>query len=231
MKNIRRPYAKVCARHEEEFLFKEARDQNILLYLRSEGHSILLRTYARRTGKSSRFFIDGTKLNTWLNTQEESFVDFDCGNILRIDYDAKHSGYRIHVWWLHGTNCNGGIAGKKQDFFVPDWVLHGFITDEWQKVLCKLNAEYVPPKFIWTESARKNLRAIAAIPSIRKAFLKAWARNTLNWPDTEITMYADSPANIRDFFFRTSDGICGGLIAHAGKTAHNTPKWEYSTHT
>lgn len=205
--------------------------ENILLYLRNEGKYILLRTYSRRAGGHGRFFINNDKLDEWLNNSSETFWDSDCGNILRIDYDACHRGYRIRIWWIH-DKYDGTIDGFQQDFFVGHLAfLNAIDCDEWQKILCKPDGQYAPPKFIWTESARKNLRAIAKIQSLRKAWRKAWGHGVLQWHDTTFTVFADSPFNVRDFYFVTNDGISGGLIAHNTTTAYGTPKWEYGTHT
>ena len=206
-------------------------NNDVLLKVKLDETCVQFKTSSRMAGTRRRFLCDAESLRNWVESYtDRPFYDQDCGNILKIVYNRHSYTFRIEVWWVFG---NDRFTGFHQNMILSgDEFMKAIRSTEWRKFLCKENDGVKPPVYIWTESAQRNLRLIGAMHNhVRRAFLKAWARNMLNWPNTKITLYADSAYNCRDFYFRTDDGICGGLICHKGKTRNGYDKYEYASHT
>lgn len=226
MKNIRHPYAKVCTRHEEEFRFRETRDKDILLTVYRNRNCVVLETYSRKHGKRGRFYVNHDNLYAWIVKVSGDFFDTDCGNILRIRYDAETRELYFDIYWL-SEGLNGGLSGVHQTFTVDgDKFVWGMESTEPVRILCK--ERVAPTTFIWHDSARQNLRWIAQDKLYRRALCKAFGNDVLRWPGETIQMYADGG---RDFYFRASSGIDGGLICSHGTTRNGYQRLKYSTHT
>lgn len=196
--------------------------RNILVKIREEGDNLIsLQTYDRANGKSMRFLICRDKLVKH-DFSEGDFYDSDCGNILRM-YFTPHT-YRLtfEILWISDLG-EGEVHGRKQYFsFDPGLgVLNAMQEGMNRNYLYIRNKGRNNYSVTFAESAMRNVGEIRKNRKDHRAFLKAMAR-CFQWPDTHTTVYADG----HDFYFRTNDGLCGGLIRHehAGKVM-------YSIHT
>jgi len=200
-------------------------ENDVMVALKRDENYVLMKTYSRNAGSRGRFFIDAEKLSQWMDNYDISdFWDKDGGNILRITWNRTKGEFIIQMWWMSSTT-NGKLSGVLQTVEIDAWTFGAvLVRNEWTRVLCKPgnNAQV---KFIWTESANNVLRKIQKDKQMKRALCKAFARGCLAWPNTEITMYDDFSKG--SFFFRTNDGICGGLILHRG--IHDN--MSYSVHT
>ena len=202
---------------------------NILVTMYRDGSCIALKTLAQQIGAQTkaeshgRFLIDADRLDEWLdNNCQGIFWETDCGHILKIArYDTRE--FYVEIVWLQHW-YNGHVEGTCQSFDIPAQEFYTAICAEKPyKYLAYgevAQAMSKSAKFIWHDSANRVIRTICESPANKRAFVKGLMRLAM-WHDTTIEMYADGP---HDFYFRTNDGICGGLIRHeyGGKVTYQT---------
>lgn len=182
-------------------------NDNTMVKISRHGTCIEISTYSRRFGKHGRFMIVADTLLEYFNgRRKRHFFDTDCGNILEMSFrDGKCI---MEFTWLSSWG-NGHVEGVRECVVVPRAEMVDFMrySNHDRKMLSDEQME--DGKVEFTESAMRNIRNLNKRQ--RRAFCKAMARGALCWPDTETRVWADGP---RDFYFRTNDGMCGGLILH-----------------
>ena len=182
-------------------------NDNTMVKISRHGTCIEISTYSRRFGKHGRFMIVADTLLEYFNGgRKRHFFDTDCGNILEMSF---HDGKCIMEFtWLSSWG-NGHVEGVRECVVVPRAEMVDFMcySEHDRKMLS--GAQMEDGKVEFTKSAMRNIRNLNKRQ--RRAFCKAMARGALCWPDTETRVWADGP---RDFYFRTNDGMCGGLILH-----------------
>ena len=196
-------------------------NENTLVKLYNTGSDLVaVSTYGRTAGRHGRFLIDEAKLNRWIiDGHNGRFFDRDCGNYVEITW--RETRVRVNITWISYYG-DGTIRGIDQTFYIDADVFLGAAQCRNTVVLlCKAEDCEVQGKTVWHESAMKNISRMTARQ--RRAFCKALRRGSVQWPNTTTDVYADGT---RSFFFRTNDGLCGGLIYsdYNGKSI-------YSVHT
>lgn len=202
---------------------------NILVTMYEDGSCIALKTMARKIGAQTkaeshgRFLVDAKNLDEWLdNNCIGTFWDTDCGNVLKITrYNQRE--FHLDILWLSEWS-NGHIEGTRQTIDIP--VLEFYTAIHAAKPFKYLaygetaKAMRNTAIFVWHDSAKGVVRSICKSPTDKRAFVKGLMRLSM-WYNTTIDMYRDGPY---DFYFRTNDGISGGLIRHeyGGKVTYQT---------
>ena len=182
--------------------------ESTMLKIYRSGKFVYVQTYSRKNGRSWRFIIDGEKLDEWCcNGWNNTFRDYDCGNYM----SAFVKGDDITIWfdWLC-EHSDGTLSGRRQRVKIP--VEDFFAAAECERAVRLLSdGREKNGRVIFTERAQKMISRMDS--KTRRALSKAMRRGCLQYPDTTTTVYADGGS---DFFFRTNDGMCGGLIRHEG---------------
>lgn len=192
---------------------------NTMLKICGQHNVVELSTYSREHGRKGRFLIDKKRLDAWVDEAGKgTFYDADLASFLRATW-RENGNLSVHMSWLR--ECfDGTLSGTRQHFELP-------IEDFMDAAECEH-----PVRLLATDTRKPGTvtlapsahRAIGTMPrSIRRALSKAM-RSHFDWPETETTIYADGKF---DFFFRTDDGLCGGLILHTNSRGG----YSYGLHT
>ena len=193
--------------------------ENTLVKLSRHGGCIEISTYSRKFGKHGRFMIVADSLLEYYGgNRERPFFDTDCGNWLEMSF--RKSECHMKITWLSHRG-NGRCEGVTEYISIPADIMIDFMCYSEHDVKMLSGEESKAGTITFTESAMRNIRQMDS--RTRRAFCKAMAKDRLRWPDTETRVWADGP---NDFYFRTNDGMCGGLIRHDYRG-----KYEYSVHT
>lgn len=164
-------------------------------------------TYSRSIGHKGRFMINAEKLDEWLERGGiGTFYDRDLNNYLTMR--SWDNVIQLDFKWLNIDWC-GNITGKEQRFLLRKDEFEGAILCE--KTVGLLSIERPGGKVWFANGAQRNIGLMDK--QTRRAFSKAMRRGALCWPETQTEVFADGK---RDFFFKTNDGMCGGLICHEG---------------
>ena len=181
-----------------------------LVKISRDGSCIALETISREHGRHGRFLLVVDNLREWMRAPEfkrGSFVDTDCGNFLQIWKDEKCDIAALSFTWLSEYR-NGEVKCCREFVRIPYLFLMGAVHNEhYSKKVIGLKNE--PGDISFADNARKMIAKMNK--KERRAFCKAMGRDACHYPYTDTVMYADGG---RDFFFRTSDGLCGGLVLH-----------------
>ena len=193
--------------------------ENTLVKLSRHGTCIEIATYSRKFGKHGRFsIVADSLLEYYSGNRKHPFYDTDCGNFLQMTFWKGVCTMRIT--WL-SVRWSGKCEGVQETISIPTDVMIDFMCYSEHDVKMLSGEEPKAGTITFTESAMRNIREMDS--RTRRAFCKAMAKDRLRWPDTETRVWADGP---NDFYFRTNDGMCGGLIRHDYRG-----KYEYSVHT
>lgn len=174
-------------------------------------HCLSFKTYDPVSGSNGTFLIDAEWFARWFmeDAREHSYMDEDCGNIVKVTLVGKGQ-YLWRVWWMGGYDeeCSGFIRSfvlserEMRDIFIPGTVLRK--TAQFRSA-----SENPTAKLVFTGSAMKN---IGNLKPPEKTALKKFLRRAFRWYNPGIvTVCADGN---KDFFFRESGGMCGGIILH-----------------
>lgn len=168
---------------------------------------IAISTYSRKCGRHGRFLILSERMDEWLdNGARGLFHDQDLDNVLTArSYDNL---IRLDFKWL-STSSSGKISGWSQSFLLDKDDFMSAITCS--NVVRLLSVAKPMGTVTFSGSAMKTIGKMDG--KTRRAFAKAMRRDAIRWPETRTEVFADGN---NDFFFRTDDGMCGGLILHHG---------------
>ena len=176
-----------------------------------DGNIAEITTYSRKYGKHGRFMIYMPKLRDWVADGDNrgTFFDGDLGNNIQMMYVKDM--ICVTIDWLREDNC-GNLSGVRQYFNLPaEDFLAACECEKTVGLLAKQRNTY-RSYGVWFSSGANAI--IAKMDKrTRRAFSKAIRKGAFEWPNTFTDVYADGGF---DFFFRTSDGMCGGLIRHSG---------------
>ena len=189
--------------------------------LTRDGNFISFSTFSRKLGKHGRFLVDFEKMRNWYESEAaeyHSFLDVDLSNVLQCSFWKNRVCFKVKWLSVSGT---GNISGVEERFEIPADEIFEMLTHDGYKKTILYNPDIPAGTVQFTEAAQAIIGHMNTMQLT--AFKRAMRLGALQWPETHTTVYADGK---RDFFFRTNDGMCGGLIYsdYAGK-----PK--YSVHT
>ena len=195
--------------------------ENTMVKIARHGSCIELSTYSRKFGKHGRFMIVADTLAEYFNgpeKQKRPFFDTDCGNIVEIFF--RRGKCVIEFTWL---SCwgNGHVEGIRERVAIPTDDMIDFMIYENHEKKFLSEEEMGEGSLEFTEGAMRNIGNLTRRQ--RRAFSKAMSKGALQWPETNVRVWADGRNN---FYFGTDDGLCGGLILH-----DYDGKCRYSVHT
>ena len=193
---------------------------------RTSDNLFAITTYSRNAGKQGRFLILRDKLESWAGNPTTTFYDEDCGSFLRIgNYAGK---FEFKIAWMSSTG-NDSFKGIWQFFTLTKaefYALFALKEDESDRFLRDSNK---PGKVTldFSHAGRTLQRIAESNKAIRRAFSKAVRDQLCGWEYTR-TFYNDGRL---DFFFRDSDGMCGGLIFSSYEDRRGHIRHSFNTHT
>lgn len=193
--------------------------ESTLIKVYRSGNCVVMQTYSRNLGKSDRFLIDAEALCNWCcDGWRTTFRDSDCGNHMAAYVYRDEICFTFD--WL-SEYSDGTLRGKRQRVKLP--AEDFFAASECEKTVYLLSGNRPETgRVIFTDRAQKEIGAMDR--QTRRALSKAMRRGALQYPNTTTTIYADGK---NDFFFKTDDGMCGGLVRHEGSRNAVT----YGVHT
>lgn len=175
---------------------------------RSE-NCVVLTTYSRKLGKHGRFYILLRKLEDWVADGGPGiFYDSDCGNTLKLRW--QDNMLMAEIDWLSEW-ADGSLHGVRQRIDLPAEEFMAAAECEQTVALLNLHERTKDGTIHFSPAAMSAVGRMDA--KTRRAFSKAMRRGSLRWPNTHTEVYHDGGL---DFYFKTNDGMCGGLIRHEG---------------
>lgn len=201
-----------------------------LIKIKRESENLFaITTYNPNAGKHGRFLLCRDNLENWAGNPSKPFYEEDLYNVLRVDHFHEDE-FLFRIKWINFTNTNAGtFNGIQQDFILSESEFYGLFKLKENECARFLHDSEEPRRVTLDFShAQRTIHKIVESDKLtRNAFRKA-IRDQLNgWAHTR-TFYNDGRL---DFFFRDSDGMCGGLIFSAYEDKRGHQKHTFTIHT
>lgn len=181
----------------------------VLAKLHTSKDFVHISTYDAIIGHRGTFIVPLERLSRWaLDTLDGKpvgeFFSEDCGNILKVRH--RPGEYIFTIWWM--SRSGNSVKGEVREFTLDPVTFGSLYYDEnTEKVTASLYEE--PQKRSKVEFSVKASENIATMNKReRRAFTK-FMRTAFRWGNTEITVFPDGK---KSFYFRETEGICGGII-------------------
>ena len=208
---------------------KPGKPNHILVTLKREDKLLVIQTIDHRHGKSDRFLASAFEMERLIVDFSPAYqvTDFDIGNILRV-LSVNDDELLFRIYWLDTPNTYGDLKGVMQQFTLSPDILQRALTGEHIRILCRVDQD---------RRSRVTLmlgaqKVVSRLNKHERRALCKFLRNAFQWGRDAVVLCSDGE---KDFFFRTTEGLTGGVILH--RHTYFNPKGEdvgavvYSLHT
>lgn len=179
-----------------------------VLMISTQDTFVTFRTFDAFYGRSQRIYVRISKLEAWLeDDDQEHFEDRDLHSSIRF-YRRKD---KLYTELVSLRENDGELKGFIHRFCIDPDQLAYILTTRYEdhRLLITTHEQQSQAKLIIPKSTQSYIReTILPDKKLKRAFIKAISRSFMYGKESEITLHHDYDG----FFFRETNGICGGLI-------------------
>lgn len=173
------------------------------------------------------FLCDHDKLLSWLQSDDYTYLETDCGNLLQ----ATRRGSMIILKFCWMNLWGGKISGEYRTVQIPLARLIRMLETDDGGVFLSYERQYdAPSRFDFTHASR-TLQRILASPDKKRALSKALCRRQAGRYGETMTFYNDLGDSLYFVSESTHGSYNGGLVLHHAQTSEGIPYIHYSIHT